>query len=298
MHFKTVTHPVSVTRTGPNDKRLLSGPASKKDMLSAKMQELRLGLHTMRHGDEQQAANEGEDGKCGGSVTSCRREVGRDPRSADAHIRLGGALFDEGDNVGAISSYDQAIKINPNIAFVHSNRGDALRLIGDLEGAIAACTSAIHIDPKDASAYLNLGAALATAKDFSGAAMAFQQAIQLEPNSGLAHANLGNCQLESGDLARTCKLLWSEPANWTHVIHLHCTIWGQYTGCRDVSCSGSCHIQKAISLPESRHVSKATSAARRSTVLTDQAPGRGPQRCGRSIPTIDIHFTDKRAGSL
>jgi tetratricopeptide (TPR) repeat protein len=228
----------------------------------------------MRHDDEQQATNEGEDGECGGSVASCRREVGRDPRSADAHIRLGGALFDAGDNVGAISSYDQAIKINPNIAFVHSNRGDALRLTGDLEGAIAACTSAIRIDPKDASAYLNLGAALATAKDLSGAAVAFQQAIQLEPNSGLAHANLGNCQLESGDLERAIVTLERaselDPRD-PFALHNLGTVLAAGTS----PARAAAAFKKAISLPESRHVSKAKLHRSLAEVLTDQGDHKG-----------------------
>ena len=77
----------------------------------------------------------------------CRELVRRHPESAEAHARLGLALYGLGRHEEAIASYDRAISLDPGRAAAHIDRALPLAGLGRHEEAIASCGRAAEIDP-------------------------------------------------------------------------------------------------------------------------------------------------------
>ena len=79
---------------------------------------------------------------------------------ADAHHRLGSALYAKGQYEGAIAEYREAIRLNPDLALAHNGLGSALCAKGQYDAAIAEYRKAIRLNPDYAHAHNNLGLAL------------------------------------------------------------------------------------------------------------------------------------------
>jgi superkiller protein 3 len=122
------------------------------------------------------------------------------PTSPGAHVNLGIALFDKGDQGGAIAAYRKAIDLAPRYAHAHNNLGIALRARGDQAGAIAAYREAIAHDPRYPAAHCNLGDVLHDTGDLAGAIAAYDRAISLQPDYAEAHNNLGVARHDKEDL--------------------------------------------------------------------------------------------------
>jgi Flp pilus assembly protein TadD len=120
-----------------------------------------------------------------------RRAVALRPQSPEARLKLGAALFDEGDLDGAIAEYREAIRLQPDHAHAHCSLAGVLAAKGDVDGAIAECREAIRLAPDFAGAHNNLGGALLGTGDVDGAIAAFRQALRLKPDYAEAHNNLG-----------------------------------------------------------------------------------------------------------
>ncbi|MCC3407550.1 MAG: tetratricopeptide repeat protein [Microcoleus sp. PH2017_10_PVI_O_A] len=125
---------------------------------------------------------------------------------ADAELRLGRDLQQQGNLGGAIECYQRAIAIDPNYAAAHSNLGVVKQQSGRLTEAIAHYRQALEIDPNLGETASNLGSALAEAGENEGAIAEYERALSLNPNCAEALVNLGLLREEQGDVAEACSL--------------------------------------------------------------------------------------------
>jgi len=99
------------------------------------------------------------------AVAEFRQASYLQPDSAETHLALTVALFDQGDLDGAIAEYRQAIRLGPEDAGAHVDLGLALYVKDDLDGAIAEYREAVRLNPKDPNSHFLLGNALAKKPD-------------------------------------------------------------------------------------------------------------------------------------
>ena len=126
--------------------------------------------------------------------------------SADAELRSGRDLQQQGNLGGAIECYQRAIAIDPNYAAAYSNLGVVKQHVGRLTEAIAHYQQALEIDGNLAETASNLGSALAEAGETAGAIAQYQRALSLNPNCAEAMINLGLLREEEGKVVEACSL--------------------------------------------------------------------------------------------
>jgi len=121
-----------------------------------------------------------------------------DPRLAEAHAALAGALQIEWDWQGAEREYRRAIGIDPNSSVAHLWYGWYLHAFGRFEESLAQRRRALEIDPFDVTA--NRGVALdldATGQEEAAAAR-WSRALELRPDDAHTHLYAGVFHLEHG----------------------------------------------------------------------------------------------------
>jgi tetratricopeptide (TPR) repeat protein len=121
-----------------------------------------------------------------------RRAVKLDRNSAEAHLRLAGALTGLAQPEQAIRHYEKALAIQPNLAEAHNNLGYELQRLGLHENAAAHYRKALAIIPAYAPARNNLGRVLQMLDRSEEAITEFKKALEIRPNYPEAHVNLGN----------------------------------------------------------------------------------------------------------
>jgi tetratricopeptide (TPR) repeat protein len=144
---------------------------------------------------------EEQSGKNDDAIVELRKAIELDPQNAQAHAKLGLALYEKGRLDEAIKVYRKAIELGPTDAQVHNNLGNALRRQQNLAAAVTAYREAIRLQPDYAAAYNNLGVALRGQGKLAEAEAAFRQAIDLQPDFASAYSNLGVALREQGKLA-------------------------------------------------------------------------------------------------
>jgi tetratricopeptide (TPR) repeat protein len=86
------------------------------------------------------------------AIEQFRKAVAIDPRLAEAHFNLAGALLEKGDVTIAIRSFREAIRLAPEWAEAHYQLGRALLRSGEKEAALAEFRTALKCDPQHAAA--------------------------------------------------------------------------------------------------------------------------------------------------
>jgi tetratricopeptide (TPR) repeat protein len=121
-----------------------------------------------------------------------RRAVKLDRNSADAHLRLAGALTGLDQPEQAIRHYEKALALRPDLAEAHNNLGYELQRLDRHEEAAAHYEKALAIIPTYAQARNNLGKALQILDRPEEAIAQFENALDIRPDHVEAHVNLGN----------------------------------------------------------------------------------------------------------
>ena len=121
-----------------------------------------------------------------------RRAVKLDRNSADAHLRLAGALTGLDQPEQAIRHYEKALAIRPDLAEAYNNLGYELQRLGRHEEAVAHYEKALAIIPTYAQARNNLGKALQMLDRPEAAIAQFENALDIRPDHVEARVNLGN----------------------------------------------------------------------------------------------------------
>jgi tetratricopeptide (TPR) repeat protein len=94
------------------------------------------------------------------AVTMWRATVRCAPHNARAHLNLGRALEDSGDDTGALREYAEAVRLNPREPRARYNLGTALARAGQEAAAVEEFRAALALYPDYRQAHYNLALAL------------------------------------------------------------------------------------------------------------------------------------------
>ena len=122
----------------------------------------------------------------------CRALVRKHPESAQAHARLGLALFGLARYEEALTSYDRAVSLEPGRAVTHLARALPLANLGRSEEALVSCGTAAELDPSLPDAHLSKANILAGMGRGTEALAACDRAIEMDGSLQRAHLLRGS----------------------------------------------------------------------------------------------------------
>src|SRR5690349_4471305 len=85
--------------------------------------------------------------------------VNKNPKRADAWVKVGYCKVKQGKNQEAIRAYLEALQLKPDDADIHNKLGDAYYYAGRLREAIDSYTTAAQLEPNNAETFYNLAIA-------------------------------------------------------------------------------------------------------------------------------------------
>jgi hypothetical protein len=89
----------------------------------------------------------------------------RNPKRADAWVRVGYCKVKQGKSAEAIRAYQHALELRPNSEEIHNKLGDAYYYAGKMSEAIASYKRAAALRPDNADAHYNLAVAYSESGD-------------------------------------------------------------------------------------------------------------------------------------
>jgi tetratricopeptide (TPR) repeat protein len=101
-----------------------------------------------------------EEGALREAEQELRAALALDPGCAGAWVNLGGILFSRWDFAGALEANRRAAEAAPTLPLAHFNQGLARLQLGEPERSLDGFGRAIELDPKNGAAYHHLGVAL------------------------------------------------------------------------------------------------------------------------------------------
>jgi tetratricopeptide (TPR) repeat protein len=107
-----------------------------------------------------------------------------------AHLNLGKALHDAGQELQAYQHYADALQIHPNLPQAHLNFGSGLLAQGKIGEAMEHFYQALQLDPDLAEAHNNLGLALVRIGNIEDSIHHFRRALKTNPKFKNAMINL------------------------------------------------------------------------------------------------------------
>ena len=122
-------------------------------------------------------------------ITGLKGILQKDPKNADALIKLGNIYMDSGRFAEAIDSYGKALAIDPKNLDVRVDMGTCYRRLGRPQDAVKEYRKAIEINPRHLNAHLNLGVVLEyDLKDNKGSLAEFSKYLEIAPDAPNAAA--------------------------------------------------------------------------------------------------------------
>lgn len=129
-----------------------------------------------------------------------RRALELDPRDSDAHVGVGCAASELGEQRPARRSLDRALEVYPENRNGLVNRAILRDRTGDPKGALEDYDRALAIAPGDSRAMAHRGAVRMELADLRGALRDFEKALALDPDCAPAYEGRGRCRLAARDL--------------------------------------------------------------------------------------------------
>ncbi len=123
-------------------------------------------------------------------LVALRHTLETAPPTAEAHLRLGTALLEEGSAPEAERELRAALELDPRCAGAWVNLGGILFSRWDFAGALEANRRAADADPKLVLAWFNQGLAQLQLGEPERALEAFHRAIALDAKNGAAYYHL------------------------------------------------------------------------------------------------------------
>ena len=120
------------------------------------------------------------------------------PHNARAHLGLGVAAFNRGDNESAERHLQNALSIDRHYGDAWYNLGNVLLQFERFDDAADAFRQSIEYGVPTAGKYYNLGLALKKGRRIEEAISAYSRAIWQAPDDPKAYLNIGNAYLEIG----------------------------------------------------------------------------------------------------
>jgi len=121
-----------------------------------------------------------------------------DANNAEAQMRFGVELFQNGDFGGAINHFREVLKTNPEHIEAHINIGLALAYNRQIDAAADHFQKALKINPELAEVHNSLGVALLQKGKVEEADSHFKEALRIKPNFAKAHNSLGVIMARKG----------------------------------------------------------------------------------------------------
>jgi len=112
-------------------------------------------------------------------------------RNYMAHLNLGAALAERGEEDEAMRHYELSLEFHPPNPFAHNNLGSVLVLRGREPEAIEHFAEAIRLRPNLVDAYVNLGMVLSRTGEYARAREALERGLRLDPDHPEGHNELG-----------------------------------------------------------------------------------------------------------
>ena len=142
----------------------------------------------------------------GRAAEMLRRSIRRNPADPQVNLRLGMALYTQGDYEGAIESYRKTLELNPTNPYAHYNLGHVYFEKKSWKEAINAYNNAIKYKPDYFEAHNNLGVIYKDNDRPDEALFHFNRVVEINPNFADAYYNLGSLwtSLDKLDKAEEC----------------------------------------------------------------------------------------------
>jgi tetratricopeptide (TPR) repeat protein len=149
--------------------------------------------------------------------TILRQLVAFEPRSAEAHQRLGRVLQSLGRPAEAEAAYRRALELDPEYAGALTGLGSVAEAGNQPGVALARFEAAVEIAPNDADAHLGRARALEALGRADDALAAYFRTLEFAPNSVPARLRVATLQLDRNEpdqaLARLDPLVEQDPDN-------------------------------------------------------------------------------------
>jgi ATP-dependent Clp protease ATP-binding subunit ClpC len=142
-----------------------------------------------------------DDGQFSEAIRAYRLCLSIDPTHCQAATNIGEALRKSEDYERAIRAYDRALTLRADYLYALAGRAECMRMLGDLQGSIEWFDRALAVGPRHAFAVQGKAAALNALRRFDEAHPLWEQALEIEPSSSFAADGKAACErhLESTD---------------------------------------------------------------------------------------------------
>ena len=142
------------------------------------------------------------------------RATRNQPKSARAHVELGGAYGSAGRYDDARQQFERALEIKPDYAVAWYNYGNLDARNGNMHGAIASYEKALVTKPNFIQPRYNMALAKRQIGDLPGALEALKRVVSIAPADPSAAQSLGDVALALGENAEA-------KAAYTRALELH-----------------------------------------------------------------------------
>jgi len=139
-----------------------------------------------------------QQGSVGQAESIYRQVIAQAPRSAEAHVYLGLALFDQRRFAESEASYRAGLAIQQHFPIAWNNLGNTLRMQNKVEAADECFARAIEQQPDYLSPFKNRGTLWIWAGEIQRGLRWYEQALQIAPDEAELHRNLGVIYLLQG----------------------------------------------------------------------------------------------------
>ncbi len=127
--------------------------------------------------------------------------VTKRPENPRAHLNLGVALQDAGEDVAAVAEFERALTLDPSSFAAHQDLAVELARSGARPQAIAEFEKAIALQPGSVRAHYGLGMAWLQSGDGTRGIAELTEVVRLAPADAIVQTNLGTALLVQGEFA-------------------------------------------------------------------------------------------------
>jgi len=134
-----------------------------------------------------------DDGSFEQAIRAYRLCLSIDPSHCQAATNIGEALRKGEKYPEAIAAYDHALELRSDYLYALAGRAECMRMVGNLEGAIQWFDRALEVGPRHAFAVQGKAAALNALRRFDEAMPLWERALEIEPSSSFAAEGKAVC---------------------------------------------------------------------------------------------------------
>ena len=162
-------------------------------LLACSTDPVKARIEFMRSGDAYY-----EDGKYRHALVQFKNAVEMDPRSAEAHYRLGCTQLKLQNAPDAYRAFLEAVTLDPANVDARMELASLLIEKGDPEEAQVVVRKVLESDPKNVRAHEIMGASFISLQDFPSGIAAYERAVELDPSRVATFGALGATHLAAG----------------------------------------------------------------------------------------------------